>query len=745
MSLLADPTTTTTTTTTTTPEGDVTTLSDQTESGGSGATTPGLTKTNGYTTGHASTTGQGRTTETGHYTDHSDTTLQVDQDTTHLQTTTIPPADQLNDDTRHSGTTTTPSFDYGDTTTGPHTDVTPLLENHISTHNTEVANRTFHLQNDTSTDYTTTETAISITSQVFNSSSTSTDSSMEYPTDNNRTLDEVNRKLISVDNATEQTTVSTSSTSIMPPSTDTWNHQSNNEKDDLESNGTSYESNNNNTSTDALEEILQSGSGDYVPFETQTKTSPLENSKTSTTDIPYSVKTSVKSNTVVGNISPIDSDDVHNYPIQNTTSSGFEGIQTLNRVNISITYHQVESNSEEVEDIPEMTTTPLLLNEASMTVQNISTYSTDNGDGVTTPSTFNTPAPVQSPPGTDILRETINHNTSPISTLEELYTSPSDVFTESTAIPLRAHESPVVQTVQDPAIVEADHAKTNRSEREIIVPPQQDLSPDAKNTAHVDHPLGTGYTTLQIVNSTLPQSSPGTNLLGENDTSIAETTEDTIKIDILIQNPTHRANDDPADVLQNVSANTDGSYDNFLNTTLEEDQNQQQTDAFPTGLTDAVPEAETTVTVSDEDAVRAMYSTTLEPIVGTTMTPQEDSTTSRSIILDALRHTSVSDDTEKTTMTREPDQQTTEETPEAAAVDEQRTTVLTTSSSTTTKSPLVEVISRQDLRFVIQPRNQSVRLGQSVVFECVTDPPSYITWYVHKITFVFTRWRASSF
>jgi len=128
------------------------------------------------------------------------------------------------------------------------------------------------------------------------------------------------------------------------------------------------------------------------------------------------------------------------------------------------------------------------------------------------------------------------------------------------------------------------------------------------------------------------------------------------------------------------------------------------------------------------------------------MTAHDDSTTSRSIILDVLRHTSVSDYTEKTTTTREPDQETTEETPETAAVYDRRTTVLTTtSSSTTTKSPQVEVISRRDLRFVIQPRNQTVQLGHSVVFECVTDPPSFITWYVHKIIFVFTRWRASSF
>ena len=685
-----------------------TTPAEDTTTGGYDSTRPAYTT--GYTTIHQETTEHEAANETGNSTKHMDTTSpsQLQENTTPLQRTTIPPSDR--------GDTTIPPSDRGDTTI-------PLSDR----------------------GETTTGTTVNGTPQLYNY--TSVDNSTEYPTDNNRTSHDVNRTAVNSDDTTEKntpspTTVASQITSdrngsmwvatSAAPEIVTWTSHTNNDTYYL--NGTSYLSSN-KTSTGIFNETLHSDSDDDIPFDMHVKTShSMANNTAKTIHTPHTNTSSWDlkntNDSSVGNVSRTDSEEITNHPIQNTTSSDFEDIQSDNQVNTSTTDNPVESSSEKVTDQLEIKTTPLNLTESSMSLENVSKYNSD--DNATVSPLINTSVSILNKPETDIVTETTLMNTSSQPMSDEQFTTPTGTFIENTTVPLYIPEGPTVVNVEDTtamsaretvtqrtftdaeviAIEEADHAQTNRREREVVPQHKPDMfSGEANNTdiIHTSASTESDRTTMQMPSSATSQSPDSAAILAEKDTSMTST-ENVIPVENFKRDATQTENYNIPLVTQNVTVDAFGDHDDVQNATAGPDQTLTELpekNVSHNRWTDALPETPTTASVPGVISGTTETNMTSEPGNATALRPQQNDTTTRSISLDV------------------PGQTTTTE----ATGPDRRTTVPTTRASPVpTTSPLIQVIWRWDPQFVIQPKNQSVSLGRAVVFECVTEPPSDITW-----------------
>ncbi|KAI0229384.1 hypothetical protein LSAT2_020189 [Lamellibrachia satsuma] len=675
-----------------------TTAAEDTTTEGYDSTRPAYTTE--YTTIHQETTEHEVANETGNSTKHMDTTSpsQLQEDTTPLQTTTIPPSDR--------GETTIPLSDRGETTTGTTVNGTPQLYNYTS---------------------------------VVNST--------EYPTDNNRTSHDVNRTAVNSSDTTEKntpspTTVASQITSdrngsmwvatSAAPETVTWTSHTNNDTYYL--NGTSYLSSN-KTSTGIFNETLYSDSGDDIPFDTQVKTSHSMANNTAKTIHTHHRNTSSRdlkntNDSSVGNVSRTDSEEITNHPIQNKTSSDFEDIQSDNQVNTSTTENPVESSSEKVTDQLEIKTTPLNLTESSMSLENVSKYNSD--DNATVSPLINTSVSILNKPETDILTETTLMNTSSQPTSDEQFTTPTGTFIENTTIPLDIPEGPTVVNVEDTtamsaretvtqrtftdaeviAIEEADHAKAKRREREVVPQHKPDMSSGEANNTDIIHTSAStesDRTTMQMPSSATSQPPDSAEILAEKDTSMTST-ENVIPVENFTRDATQTENYNNPVVTQTITVEAFGDHDDAQNATAGPDQTLTELpekNVSHNRWTDALPETPTIASVPGVISGTTETNMTSEPGNATALRPQQNDTTTRSISLDVPGQTI---------------------TMEATGPDRRTTVPTTRASPVPTTSPLIQAIWRWDLQFVIQPKNQSVSLGRPVVFECVTEPPSDITW-----------------
>ena len=630
----------------TTSEEVATTVVDRTDAGGYESAWLPLTK--GYTPEDNDTTEQGGTTQADCYTNHTDKT----ENTTPMQTTTIPREHQWN--------TTT------DSGTEPYSE--------------------------------------------FNHNST-TDSSTEYSTEQrNRTLSQyVTRPAVGLEQTTEQTTSSLPSvegqttpgrndstflsvtTSASPLLTtrpnDTDNDTDYQNKTIIKQVNTSDGQGNGVNNTDNEPRLYT-----YSGIVNSTTNSPVNNESylilsTSSWHLNNT------NNSTIDNASAALSEETKKGHVKITASSqsDFEEIQPVNQANMTTTENSVESSSKEVTDQP-VITTPLSQNESSTSFQNGSTdYST----------------------------EPVLHTVSNLSTSDELDPTSPDEFIENTAAPSYV-ESTAVTVDDSTAIVametvtqemftesdseirtieEADHAKTNRSEREVVPPDRPVTSAvDENNTYSTDTPRYE-HTTLRLSNSTASQSSPNAAPTLQNDSSTVST-----EYVILAENVTP----DPASVGNDNHATTDAyGYDDD-NRSAESGSQQAMTElpetiTTDTSWTEARLDTPSTASVPGVDRGSA-----------TLTTPERDSATTRSILLDTLLTASMHDQPETTPLT-------------SGTTDfERRTTERTTPLQSTTI---------HDLQFVTQPKNHTVQLGHTVVLECVTNPESDITWYVQPMIF----------
>ena len=408
-------------------------------------------------------------------------------------------------------------------------------------------------------------------------------------------------------------------------------------------------------------------------------------------------------NSTVENASTALSEETTKHHVKNTGSPDFEEFQSGNPVNITTTENSVESSSDEVTDQPVTNTTPLSLNESSTSFKNVSK---------------------------DYFTEPVLHTVSKLPTSDELDPTSSDEFLENTTAPLYVGSTNVtvndstaivaVETVTPEmftesdseirTIEEADHAKTNRSEREVVPPHRPVTSTEQENDTYSTDISWYENTTLRVSNSTTSQPSPdaATTVWDESSTVSTEYV-------ILAENVTP----DPASMGNDSDTTTDASGYDDDNISAESGSQQTTTErpetiTSDTSLTEALLDTPSAPSVP---CISARSSVPLDCGSAAITTSERDGAITRSILLDTLLTASMHDHPE-----------TTLPTPETTDFDRH------TAHPTTIPTPF-QITTIHDLQFVTHPKNQSVQLGHTVVLECVTSPESDITWYVQPMRF----------